>query len=444
MANQKKKREVKKFNLQEADDLWGDVLSDEPPDSDDDLFLDDLLYDDNYSDDAVGDEQEYDTYDEQYEDDGLLYDDTSYDDALGDEQFEDDYIPHDDSIPDEEHEQIPEEAAVESLETDVCSAMLEHLGGIRQEVACAKLFKPEENTLLIIDEETKDEQVVFFDQLSCIRVSGLPAGISGKRRESTNKEIIETVDGNIYHELVHTEQDLNNLLLCFSADDQSPFAFTLFPISNIKKRTLDARVIDILLKKRFISKSMLQRTLHEFEQVKSMTLEKIIAQKSRIPLAEIEKALDDAQQGPMQGMQKEEILLFSGLVTEQHILDAVESLEKIQKIRISQFLVQKGVVKEKEVYISLAAKYKIPFVDLIGRKFSKKYLALLPKSMILKHEILPIVLKDDILLVAAHYVDMTHLTAEIVKSAGCKHVKYVLSPPGQLRKIINMLLGKKK
>ncbi len=451
---EKQKKVVEKYNLHEAEDLWGDVLSDESPDSDDDLFLDDLLYDDNYPDDASEDEKDYDTDYDQFEGDDLLYDDNYSDSTLEDEQaFDtvDDQFAGDDNLHDEissedttGDEQIAEEDASVTSESDVSSAMLEYIGGMRQEVTNARLFEPLENSLLIIDEETNEEQAVFFDQLTCLRVSNLPASISDQQKESCTKEIIETVDGKIYHELVHPEQDLDSVLICFSTDDQTRFPVTLLPKSNIKKRTLDKQVIDILLEKRFVSKAMLQRAIHEYEQIKSMTLEKIIAKKARIPLAEIEEALNQAEQGPMQGMRKEEILLFSGLVNEKQILDAVEYLESIQNLRISHFLIDRGIVKEREVYISLAEKHKIPFVDLKGRKISKTSLTLLPENMIVNHEILPLAMKDDILLVAAHYVDMTHLNEEIVKAAGCKHVKYVLSPPAQIKNIIKLLCAQRK
>ena len=421
-----KKKVVEKYNLDDAEDLWGSVLSEESynNDVDDDLFG---LGDFDEGDDVVDSEQDFDSYDDQFESDDISDDETFSDDDS-------------DSV----SEQNSEEAAPETSEPAVCSAILEYIGGARQEVTNVRLFEPLENSILVIDEEANDEQVVFFDQLICLRVSCLPAGIAEKRKEFCLKEIIETIDGTIYNELVCTEQDLNNLLICISADDQTPYTFTLLPKSIIKKRTQDRQLTDILLEKRFISKMMLRKALQEYEQVKSMTLEKIIAQKARVPLAKIEEVLEQAQQNQMQGLQKEEVLLFSGLVNDEEILDAIERLEHMEKLTLEQFLVEKMVVKEREIYISLAEKHKIPFVDLIGRKLSKKSLASIPKSMILKHEILPLVMKDDMLLVATHCIDMTHLSEEIVKVADCKDVKFILSPHTDIRKIIHLVYDKKK
>ena len=451
----KHKKVVEKYNLQEAEDLYGSVLSEDSSDDDDDLFgLGDFLDDNDYSDDALESEQAFDAGGEQSGLDDFLDDNDYSDDALGneqafdtdDEQFEHDTIPQEEKFSDDEteDEQISEETVPGSPETEDSSAILEYIGGLRQEVAHARLFEPMKNTILIIDEETNDEQIIFFEQLTCLQVSGLPAGTSNKQKESCTKEFIETVDGKIYHELVHPEQDLDNLLICFSTDDQTPFSFTLFPKSNIKKRTLDKPLVDILLEKRFISKFMLEKALQEYEQLKSMPLEKIIAQKAHVRLAEIEEVLEQAKHNQMQGLQKEEILLIAGLVNQKEILDAAEQLENIKKLTIGLYLVEKGIVKEQEVYISLAEKHKIPFINLKGRKLSPTALAQLPKSMICTHEILPLAMKDDKLLVATYFIDIKPLREAIVKTAECKDVKFVLSPPSQIRKIINLLFAKRK
>ena len=428
----KQKRVVEKYDMQGVEDLWSTVLPDDG--SDDDLFLDDLLYDRDQSSAALGDEEIPDP--DEYE--------TEREDISDDEIYHADETVHAELSPDAEpiDEQIEEESVPLIHEPEFYSVMLEYIGGYRQKVTRARLFEPQENALLLIDEETDDEQVVFFDQLSCLYVSGLPVRISPKRKESSASEIITTTDGKIYHERVCSEQNIENILVCSSRDDQFAFAYTLFPKSIIEKRTQDKLLTDILLEKRFISESMLQKALSEFEQFKSITLEKIIAQKACITLAEIETALDEVKQFQMDGLSKEETLLISGLVNEEEILEAGEQLEEIQKLKIGEFLVEKGFVLEKEVYISLAEKHHLPFVDLKGQKLSKKSLAILPAAFIRNHEILPLALKDDTLLVATYFMDMTHLKDAISKAAGCKHVKYVISPPSQIRKITTLLFAK--
>jgi hypothetical protein len=237
---------------------------------------------------------------------------------------------------------------------------------------------------------------------------------------------------------------MDNFLICISEDDQNPLPFTLVPRSIIRKRTLDKSLIDVLQEKRFISKVMLKRAFQEYEQLKNMTLEKIVAQKSQIRPEVVEAAIAEAEQNQMLGLQKEEILLISGIANEEIILESVEYLEHIQKLDMEEFLLEKGIVKESEIYNSLAEIHRIPFIDLAGRKFSKTSLTSLPQSMVEKYQILPLAIKDDTLLVATTSPDPEHLSEAIMKEAGCEHVKYVLSPPSQLRQIIHMLFRKRK
>lgn len=445
----KKQPAVRKYDLNEVEDIWSSLLSDDGSNLDDELFEgESLLYGDTYSDPASEDEQPFDSGDDQLADQEFLSDDSTSGDVLDvtqaldihDDQSEDDEFYGGDLADDSpENEQMPKEPAQVPPEAEEFSAILMFADGMQQKVALARLFHPQEDTILLVDEETNDELIIPFDQLACIQISGFPAGLSDRQKKFGTREIIETVDGTTHHVIVSSKPDLGGLLCGFTTEDQTGFPISLFPKSNISDRRRNRLLTDILLEKRFISHTLLQQALHEFEQIKGMTVEKIIAQRTRVPLAAIEEALDNAEKNQMLGMQPAEILLISGLVNEEQILDALEYHEHINNMEIDRFLVDKGVVKEMEVYVSLAEMHQIPFVDLRQRKIPKNFHTLLPENMIVKNEIVPLVKKDDTLLVTTHLVDISHLRKAIAKAAGCKQVKHVLSPPSQIRKIIQMV-----
>lgn len=445
-----RKRAVEKFNLNDVEDIWGLVSSGEDTEDDDDLYgLDDLPPGGGSFDASEGDETTSYAVEEQGAGDDLLaagnfsqdlYEEAVPDAVAGGHVAADDLVAASSAEGATEAGQVAEQAAPVVPEVYEFAAQLEFVGGMRQEVEIVRLFEPEEQTVLLIDAQTNDELVVFFAQLACLRISGLPAGITEKQKASSVKEVIETVDGALHHVLVCARQEFGGLLCCFSLEEQTRFPVTLIPKVNIKKRCQDRDLTDILLEKRFISKSILEKAGREFAQLKEMTFEKIIAQRARISHAAIGAALVNAKQNRMLGLQTGEILLLSGLVTEEQILDALEYQEHIQNLEIGQFLLEKGIVKEMEVYISLAEKHKIPFLDLRQRKIPRESLALLPAHMLVKHEILPLVKRDDVVLVATHFVNTDHLRESILKAAACKEVKYVLSPPSQIRKIITSVV----
>lgn len=352
-----------------------------------------------------------------------------------------DYVFSDDTI---ESESTWNGIAQPPPEKNTFPAILEFINGKRMEVTGAILFTPTKNDISLTRNDGHVERVIPLEQLACIRASGLP-GIEAKQKNSSCQiEIIETIDGSIFHEAICPEQDFESALLGFSTKEQTPFTYSIIPKVNIKKRCQKRYLGDILLEKRFIANDILKRALDEHQQEKSMKLGKIIAQKTKILYSKIEDELDKAKKGNVQGLKTGEILLASGLVNENQVLEALEHQENLQNMKIGQFLIQKGIIQEKEVYMALAEKFRIPFVDLRKQKVSKKTLTFLSKKFVLQNEILPISLdENNILTVATLHPDATSTLCEkILQESKCHHVRCVLAQPTHLRNIINLLYKK--
>lgn len=323
-----------------------------------------------------------------------------------------------------------------------CPAILEFVGGKRLEAAGAIMFKPTRDELTIIDEQTGTEQVLPIDRFACIRTTEVPSQLSHKMDKSGCEEIIETIDGAVHNEFIHTSQDIDNLLFGFSTEEQTPFTFSFIPRTNIKKRSQKRPIGEILVDKRCIAKNILNKALDEFHTVKSMKIGKIIARNARILQSKIDEEIERARQNKIIGLRTGEILLSSGLVNEQQILEALEYQEKLQNLKIGQFLVQQGIVHEKDVYISLAEKHRIPFIDLSRQKLSRSTLTMLPKSLVLKNEIIPVALKDDTLVVATHSVETFDLCEQLLLAAKCNRIKFALTQPTHIKNIITQFYRK--
>ena len=362
------------------------------------------------------------------DDDPLEFDDSFYD-----------YVFSDDAI---ETEEAWDGLTKTNTENSAFPAILEFFNGNRQEVAGAILFKPTNNDISLLRNDGHIERVIPLEQLECIRMAGMPPEIARKKNSECHIEIIETIGGNVYHEAIHPNQNLDNILLGFSTKEQTRFTYSLIPTNNIRKRCQQRFLGDILLEKRFISNNMLKRALDEHQQTKSMKLGKIIAQQSHVLYSTIEDELEKSKQDNVQGLKIGEILLSAGLVDEQQILDALETQENMQNMKIGQFLIEKGIIQEKEIYIALAEKFRIPFVDLRKEKVSKKILTRLPRNLVLKNEILPISLDNGTLKIATLQPDAQLLCETILTEGNCKEVQFVLTQPTHLRNIISLLYKK--
>ena len=363
--------------------------------------------------------------DEDYDDNPLDFDDSFYDHVFTDEAIESEDTWNAITQPATEKNDFP--------------AILEFIGGEREEVAGAILFTPTPNDISLTREDGYVERVIPLEQLLCIRTTSIPGRTDQQCDSSCQIEIIETIDGSIFHEAILPVQDNDYVLFGFSTKEQTPFPYTLIPTVNIKERCQQRHLGDILLEKRFIANDILKQALDEHQQEKSMKLGKIIAQKSQVLYSTIEKELEKAKKGNIQGLKTGEILLASGLVNEDQILDALEHQENIQKMKIGQFLIEKGIIQEKEVYMALAEKFRIPFVDLRKQKVSKKTLTFLSKDFVLQNEILPISLEKDVLTVASLNPNASSMCEKIVQESKCQNVKCVLAQPTHLRNIINLL-----
>lgn len=321
-------------------------------------------------------------------------------------------------------------------------AILEFIGGKRIEVAGAILFSPTDRDISLLRQDGYVERVIPIEQVTCIRMAGMPKNYGKKLNDSCHIEIIETDDGNIFHVAIHPDQEMDHILCGFSTKEETQFLHTFIPVANIKKRCQERYLGDILVEKRFIANDIFKQALEEYQLTKSMKLGKILAQKAQILYSTVETELEKAKNGNVQGLKTGEILLASGLVNEEQVLEALEYQENLQNMKIGEFLIDKGVIQEKEIYIALAEKFRMEFVDLRTQKVSKQILTYLPKKFVLENEVLPLALKEGTLTVATFRPEIASLCESVLKACKCQNVHCVIAQPTHLKNIINLLYKK--
>ena len=108
------------------------------------------------------------------------------------------------------------------------------------------------------------------------------------------------------------------------------------------------------------------------------------------------------------------------------------------------FLVEKGILQEKDLYMALAEKFRIPFADLRQQKGSKKALSLLPTELIKKLNVLPLSVEGDTMIVATLLPDPNPICEVILRHSPVHNVDFVLVQPSHLRNVLKMLFQKKQ
>jgi type IV pilus assembly protein PilB len=113
----------------------------------------------------------------------------------------------------------------------------------------------------------------------------------------------------------------------------------------------------------------------------------------------------------------------------------------MKSTKLGEFLVEKGILNERELFISLAEKFRIPFIELRQCKVSRKILAVLPRETVRKHMVMPIGLEDGALVLATGDPDVSLIREEIVRQSPVKNIRFVLTQPTHLKNVINVLFA---
>lgn len=346
------------------------------------------------------------------------------------------------SSPEEIHN-VWDECFSDSSENSSFPAILEFLDGRIENIAKAVLFQPaDSNNLALMEEGGEGNHIFPLNQLSCIRMAGLPAQFAQSKDLSCHVEIIETVNGKSYQKYIPAEQNLKNLLLGFTRKRDNRLKDILFPIINIRKRTQKRFIGEILIEKGMIDTPDFRQALDVYNRYRQLKFGQIVAKQANILYQAVEVEIQNAYNKGIDGIKVGEILMAAGLVDQQQVSAALAVQKKIRRKKIGQFLIEKGILKEEEVYVALAEKYRMPFIDLRRQTISRKILPLLPRELVLKLQVLPISQQDSTLVVATFLTDVPVIKDLIARHTEHKDIQLVLTRPSHLRKIIRQLYPK--
>ncbi|MBU0729761.1 MAG: hypothetical protein KKE17_12925 [Proteobacteria bacterium] len=324
-------------------------------------------------------------------------------------------------------------------ESNVIEAFLEFIDGRRENFSNILLFKPSKSELTVLPGDERLERQIPLSQFSCVRMSKMSEEffeLSG----ACHLETVETEDGNTYHANVPVEQDLSSGFIGVSVEDQPQFKYFFFPHANVKQRYQKRYLGEILIDKGMISEQDFLLALNELNKLKSLKIGQIIAQKANINPAIVEKVIHKAYNIEKKtGLKAGEILVAAGLVTEEQVKMALVIQQRLKMQKIGQFLIQKKILQEEQVYTALAEKFRMSFVDLRSEPVSRQAFNLFPKELILKYQVLPYSIKESTLYVGTMTPDNPDIRKIVSRYSKEHSVKLTLIRPTQLLVAIKKL-----
>ena len=135
-----------------------------------------------------------------------------------------------------------------------------------------------------------------------------------------------------------------------------------------------------------------------------------------------------------------EILIASKKISQEE-LDKALAVQKNTGKKLGKILVEMGMLEEKAVYEFLALQLNIPLIDLNNMPIDPDVIQLVPEKIIRKYQILPILRKSNVLILAV--VDPLNVDAiDDVSFITRYEIEPVLCTETSMREFIDQLFGK--
>ena len=130
-----------------------------------------------------------------------------------------------------------------------------------------------------------------------------------------------------------------------------------------------------------------------------------------------------------------EILVDAGLITPEQLSQAVEEARQQQK-RLGDYLQDEGMVAAEDVALALSLQLNLPIIDLTRQHVQPEALALVPEEYARQHDLIPVDLTgDSLVVVMADPLNMHAL--EDLRARARKIIQPAVGIPSDIREAIN-------
>ncbi len=130
-----------------------------------------------------------------------------------------------------------------------------------------------------------------------------------------------------------------------------------------------------------------------------------------------------------------EILVDAGLITPEQLILAVDRARQQQK-RLGDYLQDEGLVAAEDVALALSLQLNLPIIDLTRQRVQPEALALVPEEYARQHDLIPVDLMGDALVVVMSDPLNIHVLEDL-RARARKIIQPAVGIPSDIREAIN-------
>ncbi len=274
------------------------------------------------------------------------------------------------------------------MEDDV---VLEFMDGRREEAQLMRPFQPTDKWIRVRFAASGQTQLLSLSKICCVLMSPQVHPKDFPVNEQSREEVV-TVTGKRFHVATLNNEKLEGGFYALLRDTQDFRDVIFFTIHGVKSREKENPIGEILEEEGHVTKESIDKALERQQMLRDRRIGEILAEQQNLPHRTIESAIDDvdrSRQAPLR-MKVGDILIEAGLVTKEQVDKALAKQGHDKKKKIGRLLIDDGAITEDQLLMALAAKFRLPFVDLDTRLPTHEALACLPIDVVYALQVLPL------------------------------------------------------
>ena len=224
----------------------------------------------------------------------------------------------------------------------------------------------------------------------------------------------------------HVENDVG-LFLFHPLDESDRVRRIFFPKEAYRQIHLGDHIGHILVQQQTVTAEQVERVAQEQEIVRTRKLGDYLVGKDIVSVDDLVQALDQQAQMPM--VRIGEALTALGLISEAQLSDALDKQKTERNAPLGELLVQSGLLTRQDLQTALARKMGFPVVDVSNFPIDIAALRKVPFSVAKRLRVLPLILRDGTLVVAAEDPSKRSMIDELEFTSQTKVVAAIAAIP---------------
>ncbi len=252
----------------------------------------------------------------------------------------------------------------------------------------------------IFVEKEKRKLLFSLDEICTIRFARTPTWATAD--EPTTVEEVQTITGDTFRVSVFTNRKFLKGFITLLVDPEASFRTIFFTDSGVRSRHEERRIGEILREDGLVTNDHLANALRTQEKIRNRRMGEVLVESTNITQEAIEKTIEDVSGQPEipHDVRIGDILVEAGLVTREQVEKVYEIQLAGRKLKVGEILISQGLITEEQLLAALATKFRLRFLDLDTIIPSEEALSALSEGVVIRLQVLPIQLVGRRLVVA--------------------------------------------